>query len=141
MARAALLAGKIDRGAALVLASWAARYNDLKRDAGGSFGLDTRAPRVVIRGTVGADQEPSSSMPLWKKLAIGAGVLGVGYLVLVRPSIKTGERRLAEARKLASDVGLKYGMSEEEKDRAFDAYYKKKGYPAYLLSTAPKFTT
>ena len=77
----------------------------------------------------------------WKIAAGVAAALGVGYLVLVRPSIKAGDRRLAEARKLASDVGLTYGMTEEEKDRAFDAYYEKKGYPSYLLSTAPKFTT
>jgi len=77
----------------------------------------------------------------WVKIAIGAAALGVGYLALVRPSLKAGERRLSEARQLAADVGLKYGMTEEEKDRAFDAYYKKKGYPSYLLSTAPKWTT
>jgi hypothetical protein len=77
----------------------------------------------------------------WGKIAIGAGILGVGYLALIRPSVKAGERRLAEAKQLASDVGLTLGMTEEERDRAFDAYYKKKGYPAYLLSTAPKFTT
>jgi hypothetical protein len=81
-----------------------------------------------------------SSLP-WGKIAIGVAVLGVGYLALIRPSIKAGERRLAEAKQLASDVGLTLGMTEEERDRAFDAYYKKKGYPAYLLSTAPKFTT
>ena len=85
--------------------------------------------------------EHSASTPWWK-IALGAGaVLSVGYLALVRPSIKTGERRLAEARKLASDVGLRSGMTEEERDLAFDAYYKRKGYPSYLLSTAPKFTT
>ena len=87
---------------------------------------------------VGAE---SSGTPWWK-IALGVGAaLGVGYLVLVRPSIKAGERRLAEARRLASDVGLTYGMSEAEVDRAFDAYYKKQGYPSYMLSTAPKFTT
>jgi hypothetical protein len=140
--RPALLAGKIDPGAAILLMHWAARYNDLRRDAGASWGLETRAPmNVTIRGSVGAEPEQSSKTPWWK-IAIGvSAVLGVGYLVLVRPSIKTGERRLAEARKLASDVGLRSGMTEEEKDRAFDAYYKKKGYPSYLLSTAPKFTT
>jgi hypothetical protein len=84
---------------------------------------------------------PDGSLLPWGKIAIGVGILGVGYLALVRPSIKTGERRLAEAKQLASDVGLTIGMTEEERDRAFDAYYKKKGYPAYLLSTAPKFTT
>ena len=90
---------------------------------------------------MGAEQGRPSKTPWWK-IAIGAGaVLGVGYLVLVRPSIKTGARRLAEARKLASDVGLQSGMTEEERDRAFDAYYKKKGYPSYLLSTARKVTT
>jgi hypothetical protein len=83
---------------------------------------------------------PNGSLP-WGKIAIGVTVIGVGYLALIRPSIKAGERRLAEAKKLASDVGLTIGMTEEERDRAFDAYYKKKGYPAYLLSTAPKFTT
>ena len=88
---------------------------------------------------VGADQ--SASTPLWKILLGAGAALGVGYLALVRPSIKTGERRLAEARQLASAVGLRSGMTEEERDRAFDAYYKRKGYPSYLLSTAPKFTT
>ena len=84
---------------------------------------------------------PTGSLP-WGKIAIGVGaVLGVGYLTLIRPSIKAGERRLGEAKKLASDVGLTIGMTEQERDRAVDAYYKKKGYPAYLLSTAPKFTT
>ena len=90
---------------------------------------------------VGAEEAEAESTFPWWKIALAAGAVGVGYLALIRPSIKTGERRLAEARKLASDVGLKYGMTEEEKDRAFDAYYKKKGYPSYLLSTAPKFTT
>ena len=138
-ARPLLLTGNIDRAAALVLMSWAARYNDLKMDAGGSWGLETRAPSVVIRGDVGAE-ESESKFPWWK-LGLIAGAVGVGYLALIRPSIKTGERHLAEARKLAADVGLRYGMTEEEKDRAFDAYYKRKGYPSYLLSTAPKFTT
>jgi len=93
------------------------------------------------REIVGTDQKASSSTPWWK-IAIGVGaVVGVGYLALVRPSIRAGERRLAEARKLASDVGLKYGMTDEEVDRAFDAYYKKRGYPSYLLSTARKVTT
>jgi len=84
---------------------------------------------------------PRSSGIPWVKIAIGAAALGVGYLALVRPSIKAGDRRLAEARKLAADVGLKSGMTAEEQDRAFDAYYKKKGYPSYLLSTARKVTT
>lgn len=84
---------------------------------------------------------PAQGMPWWK-IALGAGAaLGVGYLMFVRPSIKAGDRRLAEVRKLASDVGLRSGMTEAETDRAFDAYYKKKGYPSYLLSTAPKVTT
>ena len=86
-------------------------------------------------------QGDSSKTPWWK-IAIGAtAVLGVGYLVFVRPSIKAGERRLKETRKLASDVGLRSGMTEAEQDRAFDAHYKKKGYPSYLLSTARKVTT
>jgi hypothetical protein len=141
---AQLLAGKIssaDRGPALVLMSWASRYNDLKMSAGASWGLETAAPSVVIHGTVDAAQDRSVGTPWWK-IAIGAtAVLGVGYLMLVRPTIKTGERRLAETRKLASDVGLRSGMTEEERDRAFDTYYKKRGYPSYLLSTAPKVTT
>ena len=90
---------------------------------------------------MGAEQDRPSKTPWWK-IAIGAtAVLGVGYLVLVRPSIKAGDRRLAEARKLASDVGLRSGMTQEEQDRAWDAHYKKKGYPSYLLSTARKITT
>ena len=103
----------------------------------GSNGVSTHAQGYYM----GAEQDRSSKTPWWK-IAIGAGaVIGVGYLALVRPSIKTGARRLAEASKLASDVGLKSGMTEEERDRAFDAYYKKKGYPSYLLSTARKVTT
>jgi hypothetical protein len=47
-ARPMLLAGKIDPAAALILMSWASRYNDLKMDAGGSWGLDTTAPSVTI---------------------------------------------------------------------------------------------
>ena len=95
---------------------------------------------VTIRGDAGVGAEPESTFPWWK-LGLAAGAAGLGYLALIRPSIKTGERRLAEARKLAADVGLRSGMTEDEKDRAFDAYYKRKGYPSYLLSTAPKFTT
>ena len=108
----------------------------------GEYGSNGVSKQPYAQGYyMGAEEEQSSKTPWWK-IALGASaVLGVGYLVFARPSIKTGERRLAEARKLASDVGLKYGMTEEEKDRAFDAYYKKKGYPSYLLSTAPKFTT
>jgi hypothetical protein len=140
-ARPLLLTGNIDRAAALVLMHWAARYNDLKMDAGGSWGLETRAPSVVIRGDVDVGADPAPSKRSWWKIALVAGAVGVGYLAIVRPSIKTGERRLAETRKLAQDVGLRSGMSEEEKDRAFDAYYKKKGYPSYLLSTARKVTT
>ncbi len=142
-ARSALLAGTIDRAAALVLTSWAARYNDLRMSAGASWGLATKAPSVVIRGTVGVGAEPdrSSGTPWWK-ITVGAGaVLAIGYLVLVRPSRKAGERRLAEASQLAKDVGLKLGMTQEEQDRAWDAYYKKRGYPSYLLSTARKVTT
>jgi hypothetical protein len=52
VARTQLLAGRLDRTAALVLLSWAGRFNDLKRDAGASWGLDTTAPSVTIRGTV-----------------------------------------------------------------------------------------
>ncbi len=102
--------------------------------ARGEYGQKPSTPNILAAA-------PDGSLP-WGKIAIGAGVvLGIGYLALVRPSIKAGERRLAEAKQLASDVGLTLGMTEEERDRAFDAYYKKKGYPAYLLSTAPKFTT
>lgn len=83
----------------------------------------------------------ASGTPWWK-IALGVGAaVGVGYLVIVLPAQKAGERRLREARQLATDVGLKLGMTEAEKDAAFDAYYKRKGYPAYLLSTAPKWTT
>ena len=132
-----LYAGQIDRGDALVLAAWAGRFNEFKMSASASMGLYTTAPSVTIRG----DAEETAKTPRWKIAAGVAAALGVGYLVLVRPTIKAGDRRLAEARKLASDVGLRSGMTEGEKDRAFDAYYKKKGYPSYLLSTAPKFTT
>jgi hypothetical protein len=59
----------------------------------------------------------------------------------VRPSIKAGDRRLAEARQLASDVGLRLGMTQAEQDATWDAYYKKRGAPEYMLSTAPKVTT
>lgn len=91
------------------------------------------------RAAIGNEGPQGSAGTPWWKIALGAGaVLGVGYLAFVRPSIKTGERRLAEARKLASDVGLKFGMTQEEQDRAWDAYYTKRGYPAYLLSTAPR---
>ena len=133
-----LLAGQIDRGDALVLATWAGRFNDFKMSAAASMGLYTTAPNVTIRGEADAEQ---GKTPRWKIAAGVAAALGVGYFVLVRPSIKAGDRRLAEARKLASDVGLRSGMTEDEKDRAFDAYYKKKGYPSYLLSTARKVTT
>src|SRR5258706_535605 len=80
----------------LTLASWVARYNVLKRTAERSWGLTTTAPSVVV----GADPGPPAKTPWWK-IALGAGaVLGLGYLVIVRPAIKTGERRLAEARGL-----------------------------------------
>ena len=110
-----------------------------------SHAIDRIAARVHTRAQadrpmVGTDQDQASKTPWWK-IAIGAtAALGVGYLVLVRPSIRADDRRLAEARKLASDVGLKYGMTQEEQDRAFDAYYRKLGYPSYLLSTARKVT-
>jgi hypothetical protein len=120
-----------------LLASWAARFNELRMSAGGSWGLETSAPAV----TIGADAiVPAQKTPLWKKAAGVAAALGVGYVVLVRPRRKADERRLAEVRQLASDVGLRSGMTEEEVDRAFDAYYEKKGYPSYLRSDAPKFT-
>ena len=108
----------------------------------GEYGSNGVSKQPYAQGYyMGAEEERSSKTPWWK-IAIGAtAALGVGYLVLVRPSIKAGDRRLAETRKLASDVGLRSGMTEDERDRAFDAYYKKKGYPSYLLSTAPKFTT
>lgn len=130
----------MDPAAAIVLASWAARYNDLRMGAGASWGLETTAPAVMIRGDVTADQAPASTP--WWKIAIGAGVaLGAGYFLFVRPSIKAGDRRLAEARQLASDVGLRLGMTQAEQDAAWDAYYKKRGSPEYMLSTAPKATT
>lgn len=140
-ARPALLAGKIDRSRVDDLASWIARYNELWSSATGSWGFRTSAPIVFFRGgdMIGAEL-PSDKKPWWKKAAGIGAVLGVGYLVLVRPRQKAGDRRLAEAHQLAADVGLHYGMTEEEKDRAFDAYYKRKGYPSYLMSTAPKFT-
>lgn len=140
-ARPALLAGKIDRSRVDDLASWIARYNELWASATGSWGFRTSAPIVVFRGSamIGAEL-PANKTAWWKKAAGIGAVLGVGYLALVRPRQKAGERRLAEARQLAADVGLHYGMTEEEKDRAFDAYYKRKGYPSYLMSTAPKFT-
>jgi hypothetical protein len=139
-ARPVLLAGKIDRAAANDLASWAARYNELWLSATGSWGFRTSAPNVFFRGDlIGADL-PADKTSWWKKAAGIGAVLGVGYLTLVRPRQKAGERRLAEARQLAADVGLRYGMTDEEKDQAFDAYYKRKGYPSHLLSTAPKFT-
>jgi len=50
VAREQLLAGTMDRAAALVLLSWAGRFNQLKMDAGASWGLDTSAPSVTIRG-------------------------------------------------------------------------------------------
>lgn len=139
-ARPALLVGRIDRRRTDDLASWIARYNELWSSATGSWGFRTTAPIVFVRGDlIGADQ-PADKKPWWKKAAGIGAVLGVGYLVLVRPRQKAGERRLAEARQLAADVGLRHGMTEEEKDRAFDAYYQRKGYPSYLMSTAPKFT-
>lgn len=138
-ARPLLLGGKIDRAAALILASWAARYNELRMSAGGSWGLGTNAPPVFISGDRIGAEPPAAKTPWWK-IALGAGaVLGVGYLTMVRPRQKASDRRLAEARQLAADVGLRPGMTEEEKDQAFDAYYKKRGYPSYLLSNAPKF--
>lgn len=99
-ARPALLGGKIDRAAALILASWAARYNELRMSAGGSWGLDTAAPAVFISGDkIGADP-PSIKTPWWK-IVLGAGaVLGVGYMTIVRPRQKADERRLAEARQV-----------------------------------------
>jgi len=129
----------MDHAAALGLAYWVKRFDELRTDMIMGWDIKTTAPYVAPR--VGAEGDTPSSKTAWWKLALVAGAVGVGYLALIRPSIKTGERRLAEARKLASDVGLKYGMTEEEKDRAFDAYHKRKGYPSYLLSTAPKFTT
>src|SRR4029077_8145964 len=51
VARAQLLAGKMDPAAALVLLSWYGLFNDLKMDSGASWGLDTTAPNVMIRGS------------------------------------------------------------------------------------------
>ena len=50
----------------------------------------------TIRGNVDVGAETESAFPWWK-LALVAGAVGVGYLALIRPSIKTGERRLVEA--------------------------------------------
>jgi len=85
-ARPALLAGKIDHAATLTLASWANRYDELRMSAGGSWGLETSAPAVVIHGEMISAEEPKTKTPWWK-IALGAGaVLGASYLVLSRPT-------------------------------------------------------
>jgi hypothetical protein len=74
---------------------------------------------------VGADQ-PTTATPWWK-IAIGAAVIGGAAYLLTRPIVKEMQDLEREGRARAREVGITPGMSQAEQNRAWDAYYTKKG--------------
>jgi hypothetical protein len=74
---------------------------------------------------------PSAETPWWK-IAIGVGVVfGIGY-ALVSPTIKRVNKTVAGLAAEARSAGIRKGMSQAQQDRAWDAHYRKHGFPADL---------
>jgi hypothetical protein len=95
----------------------------------GQYGHASRGAAIGAAPTT----DPSPQGFSWGALGF-FGLVGAGLIYLVRPHYREVKELERSVRATAREVGLKKGMTVGEQSRAWDAYYKKHGYPEDLPS-------